>query len=168
MGKHCILFQHFRSLLIVDEKTGKVKVNLEGRITLLLREADCLTKLNLEIPIVARTILAKKDHFTLITNSLQLMIEEFVSIARRVKLEVRTLLLPHLVRIASLLEPGLDSLTWTSPEWTEFYQNTKGQLKEFDILITRVHDVYDNRCVEVKANKQNFFVSYNYNSVFSV
>lgn len=132
-------------MLIADEKTGKIKVNLEGRISLLLREADCLAKLNLEIPIVALTILARKDYFTLITNSLQLMIEEFVSTARRVKLEVRPLLLPHLVRIASLLEPGLVSLNWTNPKWKEFYQNTKEQVKEFDILVTRVHDVYDNR-----------------------
>ncbi|XP_033349446.1 dynein heavy chain 5, axonemal isoform X1 [Bombus vosnesenskii] len=143
-----------RPLLAVDEKTGKIKVNLEGRVTLLLREADCLAKLNLEIPIVALTILAKKDYFTLVTDSLQLMIEEFVFTARRVKLEVRPLLLPHLVRVASLLEPGLTSLNWTNPEWKNFYQNTQQQIKEFDILITRVHDVYDNRILQVLAAMQ--------------
>lgn len=134
---------------MIDDKTGKIKVNLEGRVILLLREADCLAKLNLDIPIIALAILTKKDHFTLITDSLHLMIENFVATARRVKLEVRPLLLPHLVRVASLLEPGLISLTWTSPEWKDFYQGTKEQIKEFDILITRVHDVYDNRYAEV-------------------
>ncbi|XP_076639069.1 dynein axonemal heavy chain 1 isoform X1 [Colletes latitarsis] len=143
-----------RSLLVIDERTDKIKVNLERRVVLLLREADCLAKLNLEIPIVALTILAKKDHFTLITDSLQLMIENFVYTARRVKLEVRPLLLPHLVRVASLLEPGLVSLTWTNPEWKNFYQNTKEQIKEFDILITRVHDVYDNRILQVLTSMQ--------------
>lgn len=147
--EHHSLFYRSRPLLMVDEKTGKIKVNLEGRVTLLLREADCLAKLNLEIPIVALTILAKKDYFTLVTDSLQLMIEEFVFTARRVKLEVRPLLLPHLVRVASLLEPSLTSLNWTNPEWKNFYQNTKQQIKEFDILITRVHDVYDNRYISV-------------------
>lgn len=73
------------------------------------------------------------------------MIEELVFTSRRVKLEVRPLLLPHLVRVVSLLEPGLTSLNWTNPKWKEFYENTKEQIKEFDILITRVHDVYDNR-----------------------
>lgn len=104
-----------------------------------------MAKLNLQIPIVALTILAKKNYFTLITNSLQSMIEELVFTSRRVKLEVRPLLLPHLVRVVSLLEPGLTSLNWTNPKWKEFYENTKEQIKEFDILITRVHDVYDNR-----------------------
>jgi len=122
-----------------------VKVNLENRVVLLFREADCLAKINLEIPIVALTILAKKDYFTLVTDSLQLIIEEFVCTAKRVKLEVRPLLLPHLVCVASLLEPGLTTLTWTKPDWKDFCHNTKEQIKNFDILITRVHDVYDNR-----------------------
>lgn len=130
---------------MIDEKSGKIKVNLEERISLLIREADCLAKLNLQIPIVALTILAKKNYFTLITNSLQSMIKDLVFTSRRVKLEVRPLLLPHLVRVVSLLEPGLTSLNWTNPKWKEFYENTKEQIKEFDILITRVHDVYDNR-----------------------
>lgn len=130
---------------MIDEKSGKIKVNLEERISLLIREADCLAKLNLQIPIVALTILAKKNYFTLITNSLQSMIKELVFTSKRVKLEVRPLLLPHLVRVVSLLEPGLTSLNWTNPKWKEFYENTKEQIKEFDILITRVHDVYDNR-----------------------
>lgn len=136
---------HDRPLLVVDEKSAKVKVNLESRIVLLLREADCLAKINLEIPIIALTILAKRDYFTLITDSLQLMIEEFVCTAKRVKLEVRPLLLPHLMYVASLLEPGLTTLTWTNPEWKNFCHNTETQIKTFDILITRVHDVYDNR-----------------------
>ena len=134
-----------RSLLTIDKTSGKIKVNLESKISLLLREADCLAKLNLDIPIVAKTILAKKDHFTIVSHTLQLVIEEFVSTARRVKLEVRPLLLPHLMRIASLLKPALFSITWTKVEWKQFCQNTREQIKVFDILITRVHDVYTNR-----------------------
>lgn len=145
MGFSSSFVTFFRPLLTFDEKSAKVKVNLEGRVVLLFREADCLAKINLEIPIVALTILSKRDHFTLITDSLQLMIEEFVATAKRVKLEVRPLLLPHLVWVASLLEPGLTTLTWTKPDWKDFCQSTKEQIKTFDILITRVHDVYDNR-----------------------
>ncbi|XP_047354238.1 dynein axonemal heavy chain 5 isoform X2 [Vespa velutina] len=143
-----------RSLLAIDQKTGKIKVNLESRIILLFREADCLAKLNFNIPIVALTILAKRDHFTIIANSLQLVIEEFVTTAQRVKLEVRPLLLPHLVHVASLFEPALTLLTWTQPDWKEFCQNTREQIKIFDILITRIHDVYSNRILHVLESMQ--------------
>lgn len=97
------------------------------------------------------------------------MIEELVFTSRRVKLEVRPLLLPHLVRVVSLLEPGLTSLNWTNPKWKEFYENTKEQIKEFDILITRVHDVYDNRyqflfyCIHSIKLKNIYFSTKYYN-----
>ena len=108
--------------------------------------------MNLQLPVVALTLLSKKDHFTLINNSLQLLIEEFVATSRKVKLEVRPLLLPHLVRVSSLLEPGLTTLTWTKSEWKIFSENTRDQIKTFDVLITRVHDVYTNR--------YNFIISF--------
>jgi dynein heavy chain len=141
----------FRNLLTIDELTGKLKINLESRIVLLLREADCLAKLKLDIPIVAKAILAKREHFTIVKNSLQFVVEDFTNTARRVKLEVRPLLLPHLVRVASLLKPGLATLTWTKPHWREFCQSTREQIKKFDILITRVHDVYTNRYVSAES-----------------
>ncbi|CAG5099433.1 Similar to DNAH5: Dynein heavy chain 5 [Cotesia congregata] len=143
-----------KPLLVMDKETNKVQVNLENRITLLLREADCLAKLKLDIPIVALTILVKQDYFTVVHNFLQLVIEEFVSTARRVKLEVRPLLLPHLVRLSSLLMPGLKTLTWTKPGWKEFCQFTREEIKSFDVLITRVHDVYSNRILQVLASMQ--------------
>lgn len=141
-------------MLTVDRETNKIKVNLESRVSLLLREADCLLKLKLEIPIVALTILVKRDYFILVHDSLQLLIDELVSTARRVKLEVRPLLLPHLVRVTSLLIPGLKNLTWTNSGWKDFCQNTRDKIKTFDILITRVHDVYANRILQVLAIMQ--------------
>ncbi|KAL7304210.1 hypothetical protein TKK_0003404 [Trichogramma kaykai] len=143
-----------KNLLAVEATTGKVRVNIENRLLLLLRESDCLAKLNFELPIVAKTILAKRDHFTLVKDSLHLVLEDFVGTARRVKLEVRPLLLPHLVRVASLLRPALATLTWTKPEWKEFTDDTREQIKQFDILITRVHDVYTNRILQVLASMQ--------------
>jgi len=62
-----------------------VEINLESRVILLFREADYLAKINLEIQIVALIIFTKKDHFTLITVSIQLMIQEFVCIYRQAR-----------------------------------------------------------------------------------
>ena len=135
----------FRSLLAIDESTGNVVVNIESRILLLLRESDCLLKMNFEMPIIAKTILAKRDHFTLVKDSLRLVLDDFVTAAKRVKLEVRPLLLPHLMSVASLLKPALTTITWTQPDWKDFCHDTREKIKNFDILITRVHDVYTNR-----------------------
>lgn len=58
-------------LLAIDKDSGKLKVNLDFRIKLLIREADCLIKMNVPIPHVTLTLLAKRDYFTLVSDSLQ-------------------------------------------------------------------------------------------------
>lgn len=130
----------------MDLDTRRVKINLENRIVLLFREADCLAKLNLKIPIVALTILSKREHFLMITNSLQLLMDEYMATSRKVKHEVRPLLLPHLAKVALLLKPGFETLGWAKPDWKRYYESNREQIKTFEILISRVHDVYDNRC----------------------
>lgn len=59
------------NLLTICKETGKLKVNSQQTIFLLIREADCLAKLSLSIPMVALTLLSKRDHFTLLQDSLQ-------------------------------------------------------------------------------------------------
>lgn len=45
-------------------------VNLHPTITLLIREAKCMAKMNIDIPIVAATLLCKQNHFYVIQDSL--------------------------------------------------------------------------------------------------
>lgn len=48
----------------------KLVVNLHPTIPLLIREATCLSKMNIELPIVAATLLCKQNHFNTIQDSL--------------------------------------------------------------------------------------------------
>lgn len=59
------------NLLTICRETGRLKVNAQQTIFLLIRESDCLAKLNLPIPVVALTLLSKREHFTLLQDSLQ-------------------------------------------------------------------------------------------------
>ena len=56
---------------------------------------------------------------------------------RRVKLEVRPLFLPHLMRLAGLLAPGLHSISWTNPAWRSFSSGALEAIRAFDVLVTR-------------------------------
>ncbi|CAB0008024.1 unnamed protein product, partial [Nesidiocoris tenuis] len=64
------------------------------------------------------------------------MLDRFLKTVRRVKLEVRPLFLPQLVRLTALLNPALRDLTWTDPEWRNFIGKTNEAVDSFDILIT--------------------------------
>ncbi|PSN54190.1 Dynein heavy chain 5, partial [Blattella germanica] len=82
------------------------------------------------------------------------LLNQFTTTVRRVKLEVRPLFLPQLVRLSSLLSPALNSITWTDSKWKDFVENTTEAIKSFDILVTRVHDVYTNRILQVLSSMQ--------------
>jgi hypothetical protein len=58
------------TLLRIDEM-GRICVNLDQTIRLLIRESDCLVKMGLDMPIVCHSIYAKKNYFTLINDSLK-------------------------------------------------------------------------------------------------
>lgn len=51
-------------------QSDRLFVNLHPTIPLLIREAQCLAKLDIELPIVAATLLCKQSHFHTIQDSL--------------------------------------------------------------------------------------------------
>ena len=69
------------------------------------------------------------------------MLSQFLATVRRVKLEVRPLFLPQLVRLSSMLSPGLHTITWTDAAWKDFHENTTEAIKSFDVLVTRYYTV---------------------------
>ncbi|XP_058454765.1 dynein axonemal heavy chain 5 [Malaya genurostris] len=133
----------------------RLVVNLHPTIPLLIRESKCMAKMKIDLPIVAATLLCKQNHFSTIQDSLNSLIKMFLNTIKKVKLEVRPLLLPQLVRLTAMMKPGLKSINWTSPRWMEFYDNCKEAIETFDVLVARVHDIYSNRILHVLTSMQD-------------
>lgn len=60
-----------KMLLTICKESGSLKVNLPFTIPLLIREAECLLKLELPVPMIALTLFSKQDHFFTLKDSLQ-------------------------------------------------------------------------------------------------
>lgn len=58
------------TLLRIDGN-GRIVVNLDHTVRLLIRESDCLVKMDIPLPIVCHSLYAKKNYFTLVNDSLQ-------------------------------------------------------------------------------------------------
>ncbi|KAI8118220.1 axonemal, Dynein heavy chain 5 [Lucilia cuprina] len=127
----------------------RIFVNLHPTIPLLIREAKLLAKLNIELPIVAATLMSRQDYFITIQDSLNHLIKMFLSTVRAVKLEVRPLFLPQLVRLTAMLKPGLTTINWTNQNWHKFYERCKQAIETFEVLVARIHDIYSNRILHV-------------------
>lgn len=86
---------------------------------------------------------------------LQFLINDFLKTVKSVKLELRPLFLPHLVKLTEIIAPGLKELNWVSSSWKEYVENSDGAVQKFKVLTERVHDVYTNRVVEVLQSMQS-------------
>ncbi|CAB3374843.1 Hypothetical predicted protein [Cloeon dipterum] len=143
-----------QKLLAFDKETGKVEVNLDFRLMVLIREADCMAKMSIEVPIIAMTLLTKRSYFTTINDCLELLLKRFVQAVQAVKPDVRPLFLPHMMRMARMLSPGFHTISWSDPAWEDFYLKTLQAVKSFEVLTTRVHDIYSNRILSVLSSMQ--------------
>lgn len=63
-----------KTLLKIDD-SGKINVNLDQTISLLIRESDCLIKMDVELPIVCQSLYAKKNYFTILNDSLEVSVK---------------------------------------------------------------------------------------------
>lgn len=58
-------------LLKFKNTTNMVYVNFDHRLSLLILESSCMLKMELQVPIVTKALFFKKDHFTLVCDTLQ-------------------------------------------------------------------------------------------------
>lgn len=63
------------TLLRFDEG-GRICVNLDRNIRLLIRESDCLVKMAVELPVVCQSLYAKSNYFTLVNDSLEVSLSQ--------------------------------------------------------------------------------------------
>ncbi|CAG9857423.1 unnamed protein product [Phyllotreta striolata] len=142
-----------RRLLAVDR--DRLKVNVHPAVLLLIRESDLMAKMALPVPMVALTLLAKRDHFDVVRDSLQFLVDDYERAVGAVKPEVRPLFLPHLIKLTHNVEPGIVELDWVSPRWREFIDRGNAAIGNFKELTDRVHDIYSNRVLEVLDSMQS-------------
>lgn len=65
--------------MAVCPEKQRLKVNIHSTIPLLIREADLMAKMDLPLPMIALTLYAKRDHFSLVRDSLQVIITNIYS-----------------------------------------------------------------------------------------
>lgn len=53
-----------------------VNVNFDSRLSLLILESSCMLKMELQVPIITKALFFRKDHFTLMCDTLQVKRKE--------------------------------------------------------------------------------------------
>lgn len=55
----------------MNSENGQLSVNLDHRITMLIRETECMAKMQLPVPTVTMAIFSKREYFMHINDSLK-------------------------------------------------------------------------------------------------
>ncbi|GCB63443.1 hypothetical protein scyTo_0004418 [Scyliorhinus torazame] len=133
------------SLLVKHPDTGEIFVNFDPNLTMLIREAECMARMGLEISEAAKALLQKRHILKKLYNKLQLLLEENSRVRARIKPIYETLISPHVHRIDEAFQPGLVTLNWTSLNNDFFVDNVYTKLGEVDLLVHRINDLIEYR-----------------------
>ena len=130
------------SILVRHPKNEQqLYVNFDPAILTLVREADSMERIGLEVPELARNLRAREQQLKKNFAELDLLLAENVRVRNRVLPVLGQLMVPHLALVDSALEPGLSDLTWTSMTVDHFISSVRAALRDAEVLLDGVDDI---------------------------
>ncbi|XP_040900388.1 dynein heavy chain 5, axonemal isoform X2 [Toxotes jaculatrix] len=133
------------SLLVRSPETGELFVNFDPEILTQIREANCMTRMNLEIPPFAALLQQKQDTLKKNYNKLQLMLSENTRVRAKIQTAFEQLAMPHVAKVDEAIQPGLTSLNWTSLNIDKYLSRIDKTLVDLELLMDRVNDLVEFR-----------------------
>ncbi|XP_028985303.1 dynein axonemal heavy chain 5 isoform X3 [Betta splendens] len=133
------------SLLVRSAETGELFVNFDPEILTQIREANCMTKMNLEVPPFAALLQQTQDTLKKNYNSLKLMLSENTRVRAKIKDAFEQLATPHVAKVDEAIQPGLTSLNWTSLNIDKYLIRIDKALADLELLMDRVNDLVEYR-----------------------
>ncbi|XP_036931610.1 dynein heavy chain 5, axonemal isoform X3 [Acanthopagrus latus] len=133
------------SLLVRSPETGELFVNFDPEILTQIREANCMTKMKLEIPPFAALLQQRQDTLKKNYNKLQLMLSENTRVRAKIQSAFEQLAMPHVAKVDEAIQPGLTSLNWTSLNIDKYLGRIDKALVDLELLMDRVNDLVEFR-----------------------
>ncbi|KAI0211059.1 Dynein heavy chain 8, axonemal [Lamellibrachia satsuma] len=135
-------------LLVRHPETKELLVNFDHLIYEVIKEAECMRKLRLDIPEFAKMLCLlrrklKADHCTL-----KSLLDDNHTIRAKTPTIFMSLMTPILKRIDATIRPGLTSLTWSSMNTDTYFESVRNVLTDVDGLIKQLLDIKNSRIDE--------------------
>ncbi|CAL8289381.1 unnamed protein product [Merluccius merluccius] len=133
------------SLLVRSPETGDLFVNFDPEILTQIREADCMSRMKLEVPPFASLLQQRQTSLKGHYNKLQLMLSESARVRSKIQSAFEQLVMPHVAKVDEAILPGLTSLTWTSLNIDKYLSRINATLGDLELLMDRVNDLVEFR-----------------------
>ncbi|XP_019735638.1 dynein heavy chain 5, axonemal [Hippocampus comes] len=133
------------SLLVRSPETGELFVNFDPEIMKQIREANCMSRNNLEVPPFAVLLQRKQNTLKKNFNNLQFMLSENARVRGKIQSAFEQLAMPHVTKVDEAIQPGLTSLNWTSMNIDKYLRTIYKSLENLELLMDRVNDLAEFR-----------------------
>ncbi|CAF4402891.1 unnamed protein product [Rotaria socialis] len=116
-------------------------VNFDPNILELIRETQCLARLNLEIPEEAASLVQRENFLKKHFQDLTQLVEKNKQLREKIKQPFEALLTPKIHRLNDIIHPGLTSITWVSLTIDDFVNTVNSALDEFNLSLERINNL---------------------------
>ncbi|XP_019756852.1 dynein axonemal heavy chain 8 [Dendroctonus ponderosae] len=138
-----------KPIMTKDEKTRRYLVNFHPYISEVIREAEYMYKLDLEVPDVGQVLVFCKDK---LLNSCEI-VKALIQRNDRTRSTIPQLFLPmmrvQLLKMENIFMPGFSTVTWTSTKIPEFCKDVTEVLDYIEMFVKEVRDMKEARIDEV-------------------
>lgn len=125
-------------LLTKDPKTRRYLVNFDPYIIEVIREAEYMYKLDLEVPDVGQILVFCKAK---LLNAHEI-VKELVVRNNHIRKNIPSLFIPlmrvHLLKMENVFMPGLSTITWTSMKIPQFCEDVENALNYVEMFVKEV------------------------------
>ncbi|XP_042366785.1 dynein axonemal heavy chain 5 [Plectropomus leopardus] len=102
------------ALLVRQQSSKEVFVNLDPVVLEVLQEARWMTKLGVTVPKVVLKMTSREAHVKALYKRLLELLQDYSSVVARIPPLLFPLMAPFVGRVEAALSPGLTTLSWTS------------------------------------------------------
>ncbi|XP_077982678.1 dynein axonemal heavy chain 5-like [Glandiceps talaboti] len=143
------------SLLVRHPESNDLYVNFDPQILTLIRETECMARMGLEISLAAKALRQKQGYFKENYNKLQMLLAEVKRVCSKIHVAFEPLMAPHLNKLDDAVNPGLNTLTWTSLTIDTYVDSVYDTLGELELLMDRANDLVQFRINSVLQDMSN-------------
>lgn len=136
-------------MLTRDPGTNKYLINFDPYIYEVIREAEWMTRLGLEVPEFIKIITFCKEKIFTSCETIKKLVEENNNVRRSVPLLFLNLINEAFLKLEATFQPCLSIVTWTSLKIPQICEEIHKVLQEVKIFIKKIKDSKEARVDEI-------------------
>ncbi|CAG0890517.1 unnamed protein product [Cyprideis torosa] len=139
-------------LLTRSDEDGEAIVNLDPVILSLVREAESIYQMNLNIPGIVDVLVVCQLKIIKKRILMENLLDQHRQIIQKISPVLKPILVSHMGKLEEEFQPAYKTLTWTSSNVYIYVHHMRKVLGEFGTLVDRMNDLYKNRIEAVLQN----------------